>query len=1108
MAPPKRRRVTQNDSDSESSSPAPAKSKRARTNNEVENDAEYDFEAEEISTQRAHLAIAKKMSQVTENIAADGGIIQAVICENFMCHRFLEINFGPFVNFVIGHNGSGKSAILTAITLCLGGKATSTNRGSAMKSFIKEGEDIARITVKLKNGGDGFKTDQYGDVITIERNFTRDGSSGYKLKSKHGRTVSSKREELDEICDYFGLQVDNPMNVLTQDLARQFLSGSTNAEKYKFFAKGVQLEQLDQDYSLIKHGIENTDAVLANKEADLAELEKSVKRKAEKMRQVENQKGLRQRIEHMQYQMAWAQVNDAEKVLDSMNEKVAALENKVQRALEARDRSAIEYGEANADYKSIKSKLDLVKGKDLAPIEDAKNQMKEKFDQNRQELQIFQADERELKGSLQQARKKIKQCTLNVKQEEERLEAINGGCNARLMEDLKAAEDDVNKAKQKIEEAETRYRDNKSQLEMADRYLRDINGRIESKKKDLQDAERHLQTLQQVDRDRMRAYDQKMPLLLQAIEKERGFRVKPVGPIGNYVTLKKQNWLSILERFFGGTLTAFVVTNHDDGELLKRVMRSVGCDFPYFITAPKELNLIEPDRKYDTIYRIIEISNEHVQRHLIIAHAIEQTVLIEDLEEANEVMRQKRNDDYIGMCFALNRERPGWGHSVGGRNGGMGVSPVKKWEQASRMRTDIAAQTRNVEADIQRMHENLEGLQRHRYEKDQEIQCLRRTVHGYDRLKRDLDVQLHRFEDKVEQLRASIEENAKDGKLGSLQEQLKSYEQKMEDLERRYEEFIINRDKINDAQQDLTNQMKGINQELILAKKRVEDFEREYTAAQRRRDQSLTDKNHYYEKVEQYERETENLRIQRDSNEAHVQGMIAQATKICERVELAEGDTAESLDARLTKLHRELERAEAVLGGTSEQITEDYTKSMEALIDARKQKDSFEELLAIETRVYNERKRRWKLFQRFISARARAQFTWMMSERAFKGRLRLEHIMKPPELIIEVQPGQEETGNRGPKTLSGGEKSFSTICLLLSLWEAMGSPIRCLDEFDVFMDPVNRNVSLNMMIKTAERSLGKQFILITPQNMSQNTSRNVKVIRMADPERNQTHINM
>ena len=38
-------------------------------------------------------------------------------------------------------NGSGKSAVLTAITICLGGKATATNRGQSLKSFIKEGEE-------------------------------------------------------------------------------------------------------------------------------------------------------------------------------------------------------------------------------------------------------------------------------------------------------------------------------------------------------------------------------------------------------------------------------------------------------------------------------------------------------------------------------------------------------------------------------------------------------------------------------------------------------------------------------------------------------------------------------------------------------------------------------------------------------------------------------------------------------------------------------------------------------------------------------------------------------------------------------------------------------
>ncbi len=57
------------------------------------------------------------------------------------------------------------------------------------------------------------------------------------------------------------------------------------------------------------------------------------------------------------------------------------------------------------------------------------------------------------------------------------------------------------------------------------------------------------------------------------------------------------------------------------------------------------------------------------------------------------------------------------------------------------------------------------------------------------------------------------------------------------------------------------------------------------------------------------------------------------------------------------------------------------------------------------------------------------------------------------------------------KGLSGGEKSFTTICLLLSIWEAMGCPIRALDEFDVFMDAVNRGISMRMMMDSATDSI-------------------------------------
>ncbi len=59
------------------------------------------------------------------------------------------------------------------------------------------------------------------------------------------------------------------------------------------------------------------------------------------------------------------------------------------------------------------------------------------------------------------------------------------------------------------------------------------------------------------------------------------------------------------------------------------------------------------------------------------------------------------------------------------------------------------------------------------------------------------------------------------------------------------------------------------------------------------------------------------------------------------------------------------------------------------------------------------------------------------------------------------------------------------------------------------MDPVNRDRSMHMIIQAARRSIGRQFIFITPQSMnSVNQTSDVKIIKMSDPERGQTTLNV
>ena len=156
--------------------------------------------------------------------------------------------------------------------------------------------------------------DIYGDSIIVERHFSRSGTSGFKLKSTEKRIVSTRKADLEDIVDFFALQLDNPMNVLTQDMARQFLSHSNGTDKYKFFIKGVQLEQLDHDYRLIAEQTEKMEARLGPMADGVENLKRTVNHAKNRVDASERLNTLRDTVRQLRRQLAWAQVAEQEKV--------------------------------------------------------------------------------------------------------------------------------------------------------------------------------------------------------------------------------------------------------------------------------------------------------------------------------------------------------------------------------------------------------------------------------------------------------------------------------------------------------------------------------------------------------------------------------------------------------------------------------------------------------------------------------------------------------------------------------------------------------------------------------------------------------------------------
>lgn len=95
------------------------------------------------------------LNNIQGNVASElkSGRLKKIVLKNFMCHRNFEVNLNPNVNVFVGLNGSGKSAILTAIAIGLGSNAKSTARSTNLKDLVRRGETTATIEITLSNDG-------------------------------------------------------------------------------------------------------------------------------------------------------------------------------------------------------------------------------------------------------------------------------------------------------------------------------------------------------------------------------------------------------------------------------------------------------------------------------------------------------------------------------------------------------------------------------------------------------------------------------------------------------------------------------------------------------------------------------------------------------------------------------------------------------------------------------------------------------------------------------------------------------------------------------------------------------------------------------------------
>ncbi|KAJ7677433.1 P-loop containing nucleoside triphosphate hydrolase protein [Mycena rosella] len=1029
---------------------------------------------------------------------ADHGIIEGIEMHQFMCHKYLTFSFGPQINFIIGHNGSGKSAVLSAITVALGGKANSTGRGNGLKSFIREGQAAAEVTITIKNQGEeAFKPKEYGKSIMITRKFTKEGNSSWKIKSKDGKVVSTKKDELAAICDHMNIQVDNPMNVLTQDAARQFLSASLPADKYKFFLRGTQLSQLSEEYDTCFSNITATTKVLTQKKEAIPDLRTAFREASTRFEEASKAREQKKKVDELKKELAWAHVNAKEKEMESKIEDAAKLSRRLPRIKDTLNEAEEALTVADQEVVALEQEYDAIGDKNT--LVEKKTAVSDELRLNKNQISLLNNDLKDMNVSLKATNNQIQEYQALIDKETKRMEKDSESKRKETQQKLNSARDAVTAA----EAALKAIQDQKASIEADLGRFKDEGTAAENRINDLRsqvtNCEQAINGCLKADQDRYAAYGSNIQRVVERIGTTNWHGQKPLGPFGIYVTVRDNQWADLLRTQLSQLLSSFAVTDARDIGPLKKILADQGNPrtlIHYFQPDLFDYSGGEPPADVLTVLRALEISDPHVLRIMINKGNIEARVLAAKRAEAERILTNLRaGTGWTLDMFTVTRYPEGGGSSVpiNQRRGvhpmllvGSAASELQRWREKKVL----------VERELQDANAPFK-------EANAKWSVARKQLENLKTQERAAANNIHRAKSFLHQLQEEINEELP-AEITSIQSALDEAENAKKIVLDQFAEISTQKASLDEVQLNLLKKRDQFQQEINEFTALKNTAKEKIDRAVDKRTKLANDINHWKKKLEEEQAKVTAAEETATLVQDEFKEWTAKAEEYCERVVTKR--SPEVVDRALKSTQLALQEREKRHGASVEEMTVEVNKAQAKLQNAEtdlKQMTSLNKALKASLII---RLSRWQEFRRHIALRCKLVFGYHLSQRGYYGKVLFDHDKGTLQLKVQTDDQAATQGGRDkdPRSLSGGEKSFSTICLLLSLWESIGCPLRCLDEFDVFMDAVNRRISMKMMIDTANQSDKKQYVLITPQDMNNVApGPTVRVHRMTDPERGQ-----
>lgn len=1000
---------------------------------------------------------------------AHAGYIRKLTLKNFMCHDHFQLEFGSQMNFIVGRNGSGKSAVLTGLSVGLGAKATDTSRGLSIRSLIKDGKSMARVVVELSNVGlDAYEPETFGNVIIVERKFTRDGSNSYYVKSENGTVVSNKKKTLDEILQKFLIVVNNPLSFLSQDKAREFIASSTEKSRFTYFSEGTNIQSIIKNYQEASKNILNLQTRQTTARQYYEEACKKYAECERGYRKFKHSHNLRQQLEKINGKIYWFNVDVVGRKIKWEESEIKDLENEKNEVRENIKNHELQIHGLDLMAKKLEKEEDTVQ-KDYEKAKEHSKAAGDESDQAAKELLSVRSELVNYKNEIQELEKLVDSYKSEIAAEQKKIDEANGGSREAVAQRLKVLKVRSDQLVSRRDEIQNRL----IELESISPELEAMNLEYEELMRAKTALEEKLRGLERAKNDNYAAFGINIKHLVRDIERESRWHKKPIGPLGYYVLVKSSHskYNDLINAALLNTLDSFVVYDEYDRRLLNQLMREKKVFKRVIVRKFERFGYKENTSGYDTILDALDIQNEDVKYTLIDASSIEDSALCESLHEAESAAGNLS----VARAFCLNDRKSGTRITRGDEF--MTRDPVFYPRDLPKLAGKVSlgsisedlkeatqreAQIRRERTALkQKEHEAKKALQNELVQKKAHIKEINNQIFAAERsLNEEGD------SGRIESLNSQIELCRKQiqTKEGMSMELLAEFNQKKEV----HTAAKAKAREAKHAEENLSEKISQLLDRLDHLKKERIDLEAElerFTLKISETDAKIEEHNNAKLKDEEKQDELRRLAQER-----------------CDRseVEINETDTTESITEEFRNIQRAIEEAEKSNTKTFEEIQKE-------VLDSKAVKDKCEESLAEleDARITLENDLNFRFENLNITikeklTRAKLSFEQSLALRGFKGKLEFDFANK--RVVTEVQT-KDDKDTRAVLSLSGGEKSFTQIAFLLSIWKVMKPRVCGLDEFDVFMDSVNRTIAIRLLIHEL-RDSSAQSIFITPQDIA------------------------